>query len=46
MDVLSDSMLKINRNYNFWRFGEVLELNRATVQTTGLEFLVDGEHHL
>ena len=39
MDILNDTCLKLNQNYNFWQFNEVLELNKHTVQTY---FLVHG----
>jgi hypothetical protein len=29
IDILNDSSLKVNNNYNFWRYDEVLELNKA-----------------
>ena len=44
MDILNDPRLKPNNNYCFWRFKEVLELNRQTVQTTNLRFIVEGDH--
>jgi hypothetical protein len=34
VDLLLDPMIKINNNYNFWKYEEVLELNREAVQTT------------
>ena len=44
MDFLNDKSFKINNNYNFWKYSEVLELDRQTVQNTRLEFMVsDGE---
>jgi hypothetical protein len=44
MDFLNDRSFKINNNYNFWKYSEVLELDRQTVQNTRLEFMVsDGE---
>jgi len=44
MDFLNDRSFKINHTYTFWKFPEVLELDRQTVQSTRLEFLVsDGE---
>ena len=39
MDILNDTCLKLNQNYNFWQFQEVLELNKHTVQT---DFVVHG----
>jgi len=42
MDVLNDPCLKPNNNYCFWKFREVLELNRHTVKNTELRFVVDG----
>ena len=44
IDILNDKMLKINNNNNFWRFSEVMELNRQSVQKTAMEFLIDGDH--
>ncbi len=36
--------LDINSNYNFWKYSEVLELNRHTVDATRAEFIIeDGE---
>ena len=47
MDFLKGVGLDINSNYNFWKYSEVLELNRMTVDTTRAEFLVeDGELRL
>ena len=44
MDFLKGDGLHINSNYNFWRYSEVLELNRHTVDTTRAEFIIeDGE---
>ena len=44
MDFLKGEGLEINSNYNFWKYSEVLELNRMTVDTVRAEFLVeDGE---
>ena len=39
MDIQNDICLKLNQNYNFWQFHEVLELNKHTVQT---DFVVHG----
>lgn len=44
MDFLKGEGLDLNGNYNFWRFPEVQELNRHTVDSTRAEFVVeDGE---
>ena len=44
MDFLKGEGLEINSNYNSWKYSEVLELNRLTVDTVRAEFLVeDGE---
>ncbi len=44
IDVLKGEGLDLNSNYNFWRFAEVQELNRHTVDTTRAEFVFeDGE---
>ncbi|MFM7987718.1 MAG: hypothetical protein ACKPKO_51245, partial [Candidatus Fonsibacter sp.] len=43
MDSLNDDRLKINANYNFWKYAEVMELNKHTVTHTRPEFLMgDG----
>ena len=42
MDILNDPRLKPNKNYCFWKFREVLELNRQTVHNTDLRFVVEG----
>ncbi|MFM7983084.1 MAG: hypothetical protein ACKPKO_27555, partial [Candidatus Fonsibacter sp.] len=43
MYFLNDGRLKINSNYNFWKYEEVLELNKHTVANTRPEFLIkDG----
>ncbi|MFM7989593.1 MAG: hypothetical protein ACKPKO_60790, partial [Candidatus Fonsibacter sp.] len=41
MDFLNDGRLKINSNYNFWKYAEVLELNQHTVTNTRPEFLIE-----
>ena len=41
MDYLNDGRLRINSNYNFWKYAEVLELNRHTVANTRPEFLIE-----
>ncbi|MFM7987924.1 MAG: hypothetical protein ACKPKO_52285, partial [Candidatus Fonsibacter sp.] len=41
MDFLNDDRLKINANYNFWKYAEVMELNRHTVTNTRPEFLIE-----
>ncbi|MFM7985192.1 MAG: hypothetical protein ACKPKO_38330, partial [Candidatus Fonsibacter sp.] len=41
MDFLNDGRLKINSNYNFWKYEEVLELNKHTVANTRPEFLIE-----
>jgi hypothetical protein len=44
IDLLNDPILKLNDNFNFWRFDEVMELNRHTVQHTSREFLIHGNY--
>jgi hypothetical protein len=34
-DVLNDPRLKVNNNFRFWNYREVLELNRQTVGSGG-----------
>ena len=41
MDILNDFQFKINNNYCFWRYKEVLELNAETVNH-GFAFEVEG----
>ena len=41
MDFLSDDRLKINANYNVWKYAEVMELTRHTVTNTRPEFLIE-----
>ena len=41
MDFLNDGRLKINSNYNFWKYAEVMELNQHTVTNTRPEFLIE-----
>jgi len=44
MDFLKGDGLEINSNYNFWRYSEVLELNKHAVNTIRAEFVIeDGE---
>ena len=44
IDLLMGEGLDLNNNFNFWRFAEVQELNRHTVETTRAEFVFeDGE---
>ena len=44
MDFLNDRSFKINNNYNLWKYSEVMELDRQTVQNTRLEVMVsEGE---
>ena len=44
IDVLKGEGLDLNSNYNFWRFAEVQELNKHTVDETRAEFIFeDGE---
>ncbi|MFM7985867.1 MAG: hypothetical protein ACKPKO_41785 [Candidatus Fonsibacter sp.] len=40
MDFLNGEGLEINRNYNFWKYAEVLELNKQTVANTRPEILI------
>jgi hypothetical protein len=44
IDILNDPTLKINDNYNFWRYDEVLELNRITVNRVDPELYEDGDY--
>jgi hypothetical protein len=41
IDVLNNPQLRINKNHCFWRYKEVLELNRETV-APGLNFVITG----
>ena len=41
MDFLNDGRLRINSNYNFWKYAEVMELNQHTVANTRPEFLIE-----
>ena len=41
MDFLNDGRLRINSNYNFWKYAEVMELNQHTVTNTRPEFLIE-----
>ncbi|MFM7978871.1 MAG: hypothetical protein ACKPKO_06105, partial [Candidatus Fonsibacter sp.] len=41
MGFLNDGRLKINNNYNFWKYAEVMELNKHTVTNARPEFLID-----
>ena len=44
IDLLKGEGLDLNSNYNFWRFAEVQELNKHTVDETRAEFVFeDGE---
>ena len=44
MDFLKSESLDLNSNFNFWRFAEVQELNRHTVDNVRAEFVIeDGE---
>ena len=42
MDFLNGEGLRINGNYNFWKYAEVLELNKVTVANTKPEFLIEN----
>ena len=42
MDICNHFMFSINKNYNFWKYKEVLELNMETVQQ-GLQWTVNGD---
>jgi hypothetical protein len=44
IEVLNDPILKVNNNYNFWRYDEVLELHRNNVEHTSPEFFADGDY--
>jgi hypothetical protein len=47
MDFLKSESLYLNNNFNFWRFAEVQELNRHTVDNMRAEFVLeDGEIQL
>jgi hypothetical protein len=41
MDFLNGEGLRINGNYNFWKYAEVMELNKLTVANTRPEFLIE-----
>ncbi|MFM7986072.1 MAG: hypothetical protein ACKPKO_42840, partial [Candidatus Fonsibacter sp.] len=41
MDFLNDGRLNINSNYNFWKYDEVMELNKRMVTNTRPEFLIE-----
>ena len=44
MDFLKGDGLDTNANYNFWRYSEVLELNKHATNTIRAEFVIeDGE---
>ena len=44
IDLLKGEGLDLNSNYNFWRFAEVHELNKHSVDETRAEFIFeDGE---
>ena len=44
MDFLKGDGLEINTNYNFWRYSEVLELNKHAINNIRAEFVIeDGE---
>ena len=44
MDFLKGDGLYINTNYNFWRYSEVLELNKHAINNIRAEFVIeDGE---
>ena len=40
-DFLNGEGLRINGNYNFWTYAEVLELNKVTVANTRPELLIE-----
>lgn len=42
VDVANDPQLKINKNHCFWKYAEVLELNRSTVESTAFRFTVSN----
>jgi hypothetical protein len=44
ISILRDSSLKINKNFNFWKFDEVMELNRLTVENTKPELVINGDY--
>jgi hypothetical protein len=45
MDMLAPARMKVNNNFRFWTFREVLELNREAVnESHGCEFLVQDGH--
>ncbi|MFM7986127.1 MAG: hypothetical protein ACKPKO_43120, partial [Candidatus Fonsibacter sp.] len=41
MHFLKGEGLKINSNYNFWKYAEVLELNKHTVASARPELLIE-----
>ncbi|MFM7980836.1 MAG: hypothetical protein ACKPKO_16115, partial [Candidatus Fonsibacter sp.] len=41
MDFLNGEGLNIKSNYNFWKYAEVLELNKHTVANARPEFLIE-----
>ena len=40
INVAGDPQLRINKNHYFWKYAEVLELNRSTVENRGFRFTV------
>ncbi|MFM7980036.1 MAG: hypothetical protein ACKPKO_12040, partial [Candidatus Fonsibacter sp.] len=41
MDFLNDGRLKTNSNYKFWKYADVMKLNKHTVANTRPEFLIE-----
>ena len=41
IDICSDPMLKVNNNHNFWKYKEVMELNKDVVQS-GMRMILEG----
>ncbi len=42
MDFLKGERLDISSNYNVWKYSEVLELSRHTVDATRAELMIEG----
>ena len=41
IDICSDPRLKVNSNHNFWKYKEVMELNKDVVQS-GMRMILEG----
>ena len=42
MDFLKGDVLEISINYNFWKYSEVLELHKHSVNAIRAEFVIEG----